>query len=543
MASHERSRLFDNLDPASFGAVAADVADSSAAPRRDGPKPPGASRSGMSRRKKIKGKRSGLSDLQFLELMVCFKPLWDLAVQLDALTAPPPRTSGRKRVWRAFDMLLFEVLAWSLGSYEAVERNLKDPRIWNLLRSTVEAAWPQDHRMRLSAKSPTRSQHYRFRRRYLSDYLLGVMHNLIDAAAVEAAQSMGMLAPGLGSLTDPDPRSFVTADGCWVPALTKLTRTDATDPYTGEIVGRYDPDAIFYRDSDGAIRARGFLKVMVVCRNPHPQERVVLTARLKSAHNPEVNQNDATIAVDALLDLMERVPSLRAGLRGLVYDMALSDADYDRLMDAGLIPVEKVRRRNDGSPAAEALGPHDFKTRQGHKVTLDVTAVTGTPCLTFVDGTGKRYYQPLKLRQVTKTKRKTRTQVATLWSIPDKGIVPPHLVGARVRIRHTRTKDEREAGKSRSRALRVFPDSDHRYGKLFGRREDSESLNADHKSRLWNGRCRTLRHLNVEFNNIAYQAHVMVTALAAHHKRTGANLTRWFGQHTIATAAPLALAA
>ena len=63
--------------------------------------------------------------------------------------------------------------------------------------------------------------------------------------------------------------------------------------------------------------------------------------------------------------------------------------------------------------------------------------MTGTPCLTFVDGTGKRYYQPLKLRQVTKTKRKTRTQVATLWSIPDKGIVPPHLVGARVRIRHT----------------------------------------------------------------------------------------------------------
>ena len=77
--------------------------------------------------------------------------------------------------------------------------------------------------------------------------------------------------------------------------------------------------------------------------------------------------HDATIAVDALLELMERVPSLRAGLRGLVYDMALSDADYDRLMDAGLIPVEKVRRRNDGSRAAEALGPHDFKTRQGHK--------------------------------------------------------------------------------------------------------------------------------------------------------------------------------
>ena len=29
----------------------------------------------------------------------------------------------------------------------------------------------------------------------------------------------------------------------------------------------------------------------------------------------------------------------------MVYDMALSIPDYDRLMDAGVIPVEKVRRR------------------------------------------------------------------------------------------------------------------------------------------------------------------------------------------------------
>ena len=128
-------------------------------------------------------------------------------------------------------------------------------------------------------------------------------------------------------------------------------------------------------------------------------------------------------------------------------------------MDAGIIPVEKVSRRSDGSLAAEALGPYDFKTKQGHKVTLNVTAVAGTPCVTLVDGTGKRHYQPLKLRQVIKTKRKIRTQVATLWSIPDKGIVPPHLVAARVRIRHTRTASEREAGKSRSpQAHRRRPD-------------------------------------------------------------------------------------
>ena len=36
----------------------------------------------------------------------------------------------------------------------------------------------------------------------------------------------------------------------------------------------------------------------------------------------------------------------------------------------------------------------------------------------------------------------------------------------------------------------------------------------------------------------------MVTALVAHRKRTGADLTRWFGQHKVATAGrPLTIAA
>ena len=82
-------------------------------------------------------------------------------------------------------------------------------------------------------------------------------------------------------------------------------------------------------------------------------------------------------------------------------------------------------------------------------------------------------------------------------------------------------------------------DADHRYGKLFGRHEPSGSLNVDNKSRPWNGRWGTLRHLNGEFNNIAYQVH----ALATHHNRTGAAVTRWFGRHRVAAARPLVLAA
>ena len=86
-----------------------------------------------------------------------------------------------------------------------------------------------------------------------------------------------------------------------------------------------------------------------------------------------------------------------------------------------------------------------------------------------------------------------------------------------------------------TRALRVFPESDQRFHDIFGLREDSESANSDYKSKLWNKRCRTLRHESVEFNNIGYQIYVLITALIAYHNRTGADMSQWFGLHEMPT--------
>ena len=72
---------------------------------------------------------------------------------------------------------------------------------------------------------------------------------------------------------------------------------------------------------------------------------------------------------------------------------------------------------------------------------------------------------------------------------------------------------------------------------IFGLREDSESANSDYKNRLWNKRCRTMRHESVEFNNIGYQMHVLITALVAYHNRTGADMSEWFGLHELPTKA------
>ncbi len=168
------------------------------------------------------------------------------------------------------------------------------------------------------------------------------MRRRVDQACVEASLAMGMLPEGSGTLTNPDPYTYATADGCWLPALWSLTIDDAVDARTGEILRRYDPDALAYHTHDGKATSPGHLLVMVTVRSPYRKERVVLTTRLKSDHNPEVNRNDATIAVNAVTELLDRHPELRPRLVGLIYDMALSAADFDRLLDAGLIPVSKV---------------------------------------------------------------------------------------------------------------------------------------------------------------------------------------------------------
>ena len=558
-----RRVLFGDHKPVPVAEIDDVVGDDSTTERKDGPKPA----SGKRRRrkdghgrtaprksspKKVEGDKIDPSDLQWMEAVACLRPMWELALQMQAImeatdTATRKSEAGRRRGYGAFDAMFIDVVAWKFGAYTCVFRNLADLRNWNVLRQAVEAAYPDDARMRLSKRPISRSQHYRFSKKYITDHLLEVMHNIVDRACVEAAQSTGMLQPGSRSLTNPDPYSLVSADGCWIPAMNSLTRDDAVDPETGEIVRRFDPDALAYHNSNGEwARSPGYLLAMVIARSKMTQERIILSMRLKSAETPHTPRNDATISVDLLLELVEKFPYLRAGLVGLVYDMALSTADFDRLLDAGLIPVAKVARTSKGKVATQNLGMHTFKAKDGSVHERIVTAVHGTPCITVINGNGTDFYVPLKLIQVKKTSRKKRPQINTFWTVPavkpDKAdkedkedkLVPSELRGAMNRIRHPRTKKERNAGRSRSRALRIFPESDPRFPDFIGRRQDSESANSDLKSRLWNRRCRALRHNRVDFTKVAYQIHVLVTALAAYHQHTGADMTRWFGKHRIA---------
>jgi hypothetical protein len=72
--------------------------------------------------------------------------------------------------------------------------------------------------------------------------------------------------------------------------------------------------------------------------------------------------------------------------------------------------------------------------------------------------------------------------------------------------------------------------------------ENSESMHHHLKMTLPNERARSVGRHRQLFDLDGYQAHLAITTLLAWHHRTGADLSRWFGQwkppnHAIAAAA------
>ena len=125
--------------------------------------------------------------------------------------------------------------------------------------------------------------------------------------------------------------------------------------------------------------------------------------------------------------------------------------------------------------------------------------------------------------------RRTGYRIFGKWRIPDRPEVPKRLRGAIGRIRHNSTEDEIATGHRRTRALRPIPPGTDEFHRLFGLREDSESMHHHLKSHLINRRARTVGLQRQQLNMHAYQAITAIKALIAHSIRTGAPLDEFFG--------------
>jgi hypothetical protein len=353
-----------------------------------------------------------------------------------------------------------------------------------------------------------------------------------ETLCVEIAEAMGMCDASKGSWTEPAGENMVRSDGTWIPSLYNSFEPTYTDPKTAEIIPtRHDPDATSYRDNT---QANGNMLIALVGRNSHHNERVIMALDYK----PHSNMSDATVATNMALRISPRLP----GMQGFVYDMALFPADYDRLLSAGLLPISKVQRTKSSGSSSFNLSEHDFTLTDGTKKSIVVQAVDGTPRIELLIGDEMQSVGLVRVR-TTRTPNRTGTyRFYGTWQIPEFPGVPRNLRYAKTKIRHNSTTDEIVDKTPRTRSLRVIPETDDSFNRLFGLREDSESMHHHLKMTLPNGRARSVGRHRQLFDFHGYQAHVAITALLAWHHRTCADLSRWFGQwrppnHAVSAAA------
>ena len=525
--------------------------------------------------------RLGMSDLEYLEFMVCLAPLLEKGAEIDArlLGASDSgrakrKRPGRPREYGVSSVLAYEVTASHFGSYSAAQDNLADPANYRRLCEAVEAAHPDRPEWRLPAKPMNRSKHYRFRKDHLDDGLYEELHSFVRSLAVEVAVAVGMIAADdKNSYTYPSPA--IAGDATLISALFKTHHTKAALP--GKKKKRTDFDAITrHSNNPKAVGSAGHNATILGMRNPHGNERVILDVDLAGhdppdeQNSPEINtNNDASVATSMYLNLLQEFPEELADVHLFIYDMAHRSVDADRVLDAGKIPLTKIPLTAEGKYAEKNLGPHNFKAKNGNKATFEVYAVNGAPGLILPDGNGELWFHLLERVQTKPVRRKNgKTVIQGTWAIPDYNKTsdpdsdtgsdnpdsdeprrpdeearpttkqPPPLVGferATTTITHNSSKTERRTKPHtrRTLALRPIPEWDPWFRKVFGKREDLESINSWAKAKLLNGRCRNTGKNSVKLTLLSFQLESIVTTLIAYQKRTEADLSEWFGKHQL----------
>lgn len=456
-----------------------------------------------------------MSPLDFAEIYASLADLWDIANEYEEILRKQHRV-GRNRECKVADMMVYQLLENQLLSSRAVERFLHDKRNWNVIVAAAKKSWPNNPERRLSSEPPTRFQFMRLRDAlykkipgFHDDY-----RNKMRIATVNTARHIGC-GQAKDSLTHPSKLNMIMGDATWEPAFFNgLADRTYFDKQTGEIFeGRSDPDAMpFHREGS----APGNYLVSALIRTEHEHERIILD----SQYRPD-GKGDGTIFTDMAFNLFEPLGIIR----GVIYDMALKAADQDRVGSSGRHVLCKVPHTKDDRLRTEVLGERKFET--GEKTfTETVTAIDGCPTIVVVNIEGEKMVIPLTRKQ---TKLRDTTMY-NIFQIPDHPLVPISKRGATTMIRPFSSQNDLDANKPRPRYLRSIPLNDPDFSRLYGLREDTESMHNDYKHRLVNRRARTVGLDRREMDIRGYQLHQMIVALAAWSIRTSGDVSEFFGR-------------
>ena len=438
--------------------------------------------------------------LQRLEIVVESDVIWGLAEQLEAFHESRGH-AGRRHQYTLMDILVTSAAAQLYGSDRAAIRELEDPSIWERLRHAAAAAFPGDSSRRLSPRAPSCAQLYSARQNHFSGDALDVLKQGVRAAAVRAAADLGAFDPSSGAWTDPDGSQCIAGDATWIPV---------SDPR-----GKRDPETRYLSTGDSGKGPRpvpGRELVVLTCRGFDGSERMVLDAELHEGVESGADCNDADRAVAMLHHLLEEHgDTLRPGLRGLVYDAAMTSDTVDQVLEMGILPITRVPRSRGGRHQSVNLGACPFTGADGTQHDHDVVAINGAPAVVLTDSDGDKITVPLRRQEIRWENSGSRHVAYGHYTMPDTPSVPTHLRGASTVIRLNSLDDEAGSGERRTRALRAIPEGDADFDRLYGTREDAEATLADIKRGA--GRLRGSR--GIDFQIVVRQMLSIVRAVAA----------------------------
>ena len=288
-----------------------------------------------------------------------------------------------------------------------------------------------------------------------------------------------------------------------------------------------DPDAVTYngrnKEHKGSV---GHNILMIGLRNNHYGEKLPLFMAVKP---PDITE--ARYYINNLERLLHEHDQVRNGLLGCVYDVAVHGNHIDQIYALGLMPIGKVPLTNASEVQYAKLPRVKFTLPNGTTPKRDLHLVDDTPALEFFDFAGYPTYQPLRQIDAFRRRRKGRWRWYGTFQVPANTPMR-HLAGATATIRLNSTQDELDGlAKPRVLALRGLATSDPRFWLIFGTRETAENDFSSAKQDLLNRRARSETARRVNLDLIAYQTNMIITAMLFHHRRTAADVSKFFGKH------------
>jgi hypothetical protein len=430
--------------------------------------------------------RGPVAALDKLEAILTNPAVYELASAIPEHPRP-----GRPRSYPDFMVVVFAALISVWRSARQVEAELAHPVVWHLMRRIVAERFPNDPAMRLPAQ-PMRRHHYTYLRdRYLTgpdvQSELGRLHR---ETAVAQAREMGLLAPdGAGSFTHPHLTRMLHADGKVVSALYRAAPGDVrVNKRTGAVRSlRSDPDAALHFQGDGEA-AWGTKFVLVAARAG--EGRIILDA----AHVTPPG-SEASVAMECLSRLVPIIP----GTLGVIYDMALRGAHHQRLLrELGIMCVNRVaaaeHRKGKGSGwkgvrIEKSVHVEDRVRRlaDGTTKTIRLFARAGAIGAVEFSENGTSQFVALKRKRIHRNRLKNGR-----FAWYQDYVLPSTYGGGTITVRLHANDEDAARGLNRTENLRPIPPADRDFFKLYGRHNDSESLNRLLEDSLYIGRAHSL---------------------------------------------------